>query len=190
MNFKPSRERLTYVLIAIIILMGIEIIYLIVQNYRLRSIIKDPRRYFETLSEDEIVPSFTAQDIDGNDLSIRYSPDEPYTMIAWFAPTCSSCEENIDFWKRIYGEYSSENLRILGMFAGNSGEAREYVSKHGVKFPVVCANHRNIVESYKGNVLPQTVLVAPTGVIRGVWPGVLSEKKEHEIMAALEEIYN
>lgn len=188
MNSKPSRDRLTNVLIVIVILMGVEIIYLIAQNYKLKSIIKDPKKYFETLSEDEIVPSFTAQDIDGNDLSLRYSPAEPYTILFWFAPTCSSCEDNIAFWKRIYRDYNSQKLRFLGMFAGNRGEARNFVSKHAIEFPVVCANHRNIVDLYKGNVLPQTVLIAPTGAIRGVWPGVLSERKEDEIIVALKAI--
>ncbi|NIO29256.1 MAG: redoxin domain-containing protein [Candidatus Latescibacteria bacterium] len=168
--------------------MGFEIIYLMVQNHRLKGIIQDPKKYFKTLTTDQNVPSFAAQDINGNDVSLRYSPTESHTMIFWFAPTCPSCEDNIAFWKLIYTEYSSENLKFLGMYVGNPGEAREFVSENSVEFPVVCATNRYIVDSYKGHVLPQTMLITPEGTIHGVWPGILDEKKQNEIIAALETL--
>lgn len=168
--------------------MGVEIVYLSIQNHKLNAIIKDPKKYFQTLSEDQVVPSFTAQDIYGNDVSMRYSPTEPHTMLFWFAPTCPSCEDNIVFWKLIHSEYSSEMLRFLAMYAGNPDEAKEFVAEHDVKFPVICANNRFIVDSYKGHVLPQTMLIAPEGIIDGVWPGVLDGKKQDAIIALLEKL--
>jgi peroxiredoxin len=176
------------VLIAVIVVMGVEIIYLVIQNHRLRAIVQDPKKYFKTLSKDEIVPSFSTQDINGSDLSLRYSPGEPFTMLFWFGPTCSSCKNNIGFWKRIHDEYSSDKLRFLGIYAGNPDEAREYVLEYGFEFPVICATHRHIVDSYKGHVLPQTVLITPEGMIQGVWPGALGEERENEILMALEAL--
>jgi peroxiredoxin len=188
MNAKPKRDRLILVFAAIIVLMGIEIIYLVIQNRRLSGIISDPKKYFETLSVDEVVPSFTAQDINGNDVSVRYAPGEPHTVIFWFGPTCDYCEKNVDFWKRISSEYSSDRIRFVGMFAGNPGEAKEYVARHALEFPVVCADNSFIVDSYQGHVLPQTVLINPNGTIRDVWPGVVEEDREAAIVAVLETL--
>jgi peroxiredoxin len=182
------RDRLTYVLLAVVVLMGFEIVFLVIQNQRLRRIVRDPKKYFQTVSRDEVVPSFNAADIDGNDVSVRYGPGQPYTLLFWLGPTCDACEDNVAFWKSIYDQNDSDHLRILAMFAGNPAEAREYVARHGIEFTVVCADNRFIVDSYKGHALPQTVLIDPTGTIRGVWPGVLGEKREGEIMATVESL--
>ena len=168
--------------------MGIEIIYLVIQNRMLKSIIADPTKYFGTLAEEDTVPAFTAQDIDGNDVRVSYAPDEPYTMLFWFGSTCSSCESNIQFWKRIHEEYQSEQLRFLGIFIGNPSSARRYVSAQQVEIPVLCATHRYLVDVYKGHVLPQTMLVTPSGIIDGIWPGILSEHDETSIIEALEAL--
>lgn len=188
MKSQARRERLTYLLLAIIVLMGIEIIYLVIQNHRLRRILEDPKQYFRTVSRDEIVPSFNAADIDGNDVSVRYAPGEPHTLLFWFGPTCDACEDNIAFWKSIYETYHSDRLRILAMFAGTPAEARDYVDEHGIEFSVVCASNRFIVDAYKGHVLPQTVLIDPAGAIRGSWPGVLGKEREGEVMATVESL--
>jgi peroxiredoxin len=189
MSEKKSRDRLTYVLIAVIIVMGVEIIYLVFQNRILKNIISDPTKYFQTMSKDETVPPFTAQDINGNELSVSYSGMEPFTMLIWFGPTCSSCENNIPFWKRIYGEFHSERLRFLGMFIGNPSSGRELATTHDLEFPIICATQRSIVDLYKGHILPQTMLITPEGAIEGVWPGILNELSEIEIIEALETLH-
>ena len=188
MNAISKRDRLTYVFAAIIVLMGIEIIYLAVQNHKLSGIVRDPAKFFQTLSKDEIVPSFTARDINGNNVSVRYSSGEPHTVIFWFGPSCDYCEGNVAFWKRISGEYRSGKIRFLGMFAGNPVEAKEYVGRHSIEFPVICADDRHIVDSYHGHVLPQTVVINPNGTIRDVWPGVLDENAKEAIIAVLKTL--
>lgn len=185
MRSKKSRDRLTYVLIAIIIIMGIEIVYLIFQNRILKNIIADPMKYFQTLSKDETVPSFTAKDINGDELSVSYSETEPYTMLLWFGATCSSCENNIAFWKQIYSEYHSKRLKFLGMFIGNPSSARKFAANNNIEFPIICATQRYIVDLYKGHILPQTMLVTPEGMVKSIWPGILHEQSEIEIVETL-----
>ena len=188
MKSAKSRNLTTYLFIAVIVVMGIEIIYLVIQNRMLKSIIADPMKYFQTLAEDDPVPAFSAQDIDGNDVEVSYAPDEPYTMLFWFGSTCSSCENNMHVWERIYERFQSERLRFLGVFIGNPGSAKKYVSAQQLEFPVLCATHRYLVDVYKGHVLPQTMLVTPGGVIGGIWPGILSEHDEMSIVEALEAL--
>ena len=186
MSSLVSKDRWTIVLIVIIIVMGVEILYLMYQHNKLKAIIDNPKKYFKTLSPDEIVPSFTAYDIDGNDISLRYSPEAPRTLLLWFAPGCEPCESNIQFWNEIYNEYSNaEEFRYLGLCVGTPDEAREYINGYDIVFPVMCITDRYIVEIYQGNVLPQTVLISPEGVIIKVWPGALEENNKDEILSYL-----
>ncbi|UCD93389.1 MAG: TlpA family protein disulfide reductase [Candidatus Zixiibacteriota bacterium] len=178
----------TYILIAIIAVMGVEIVYLVIQNRRLREIIEDPKKYFKALSQNDVVPSFTARDIEGNDVSLRYSAEAPHTLLFWFSPGCSVCKENIDLWNEIHRGFSSDNLRILGMCAGSPEEAREYVAANGLEFQVMCADDPYIMETYKGNVLPQTVAISPVGAVLGVWPGAVGQTQEKEIMAIVQQL--
>lgn len=188
MAINIARERWTAVLLAIIVLMGFEIVYLMYQNHRLKAIIDDPKQYFKTLTMNDAVPSITAFDIEGNDVSLRYAPDAPASVLFWFAPTCPSCEDNIEFWKDVYASSRSERLRFLGMCAGRPDEVSAFVAEHGIDFPVMCVTDQYIMEAYKGNVLPQTVLISPEGAILGVWPGALDEAGREQVMARLKQM--
>jgi peroxiredoxin len=181
-------SRINILLILIILAMGAEIIYLVCRNRELQSIIDDPRNLFTTLTQDDIVPAISAQDIYGRDISLRYYAGAPYTLLLWFGPTCKSCGENIGVWNRIFRERDSTSLRVIGMCAGNPDEARNYVEEYGLEFPVISARDRHIVEVYKGNVLPQTVVVSPEGKILGVWPGALDFAREEEVIGFLGEL--
>jgi len=185
---KPSQDRWTLILIAIIVFMGAEIIYLMIQNQKLRGIIEDPKKYFKTLSTDDIVPSFNALDIYGQNISLRYSPDAPFSLLFWFSPTCSACEDNIDFWNEMYTDTSIHNIRYLGMCSGSPDEVREFAGTNGIKYRVICADDPYLVETYKGNVLPQTVLISPDGMIIRVWPGALDNKHREEIINTISQL--
>lgn len=182
------KDRLTIILILIIIVMGLEIVYLVYQNRKLSALIEDPRKYFKTLAADEIVPSFAAVDLNGNDIDLRYSPEAPYTMLFWFAPTCASCELNIEFWNRLYREHNTEKLRYVGLCAGNLQEARNFVADFGVEFPAVCAKDAFVIEAYKGNVFPQTMLLSPEGSVMGLWAGALGVQQEDTILTIITQL--
>nr|MBN2277447.1 redoxin domain-containing protein [candidate division Zixibacteria bacterium] len=176
------------ILILIIIIMGIEIVYLVIQNNKLRGIIEDPKKYFKTLSPDDMVPPFSAQDIFAGNISLNYTPGAPFSMLFWFSPTCTACEDNIGFWSEIFADTSFQEIRFLGMCAGTPEEAREFASENGLKFPIVGAQDPYLMETYKGNILPQTVLISPDGKIIRVWPGAVTERQRHEIIQVLSQL--
>jgi peroxiredoxin len=182
-----SKKNLTtLLLLAIIILMGAEIVYLIYQNRQLRQMIDDPSRFFEkTLQVGQMVPAIRAEDITGNELALTYSPDGPYTLVLWFSPTCSSCEDNFEFWKNVHRLSKPERLRIVGFCACTVGEAKDVTAAKELGFTVLAATEPTIVDLYKGNLLPQTILIAPDGLIKSVWPGALLDSKKKEVLSLL-----
>ena len=174
---------------AIILLMGAEIIYLTYQNRQLKAMLDDPSRFFEkTLQAGDSVPAVRAEDINGNEFSLTYSETAPYTLILWFSPTCSSCEDNIGLWNDIYRAHVPEKLRIVGFCACAAAEGREAATANALQFPVLAVTEQSIVDMYKGNLLPQTVLIAPSGQIIQVWPGALLDRQKNEVLASLRSI--
>lgn len=168
--------------------MGVEILYLVAQNQRLMAMVNDPQHAIQTLQTGDRVPNVRTSDINGNEISLHYDADQPYTVLFWFSPSCESCEENLDFWNDLYSKYASDNIRFVGICASTVTEAKEAATEHGMQFSVVCATDPFIVDAYKGNVLPQTLLIDPDGSINKVWPGSLLKGQKEEILSVLETL--
>jgi peroxiredoxin len=184
-----NSNRFILLLFAIIVLMGVEIGYLVYQNRQLHLMLEDPSRFFEkTLQAGESVPAIRAEDVNGKELGLTYSTTGPFTLVLWFSPTCSSCEDNFGLWKEIFSKSEPDRLRIVGFCSCTAAEGRETVKAQQLKFPVLAATDQSIVDLYKGNLLPQTILVAPDGQIKNVWPGALLESQKKEILSVLKTL--
>lgn len=187
MNWKQHST--VIVLCTIIVLMGAEIIYLVYQNRQLTAMLNDPSQLLErTLKSGQTVPAIRAADINGEEITLTYSESSPYTLVYWFSPTCESCEENFGFWNDIYSVRVEDRLRVVGFCACNAGEGRETKSAHALQYPVLAATEQSIVDMYKGNLLPQTLLIKPDGEIVQVWPGALPEMHRRDIMKILTDL--
>jgi len=88
----------------------------------------------------------------------------------------------------LYLDNDAENLRFLGVCACDPGDAQLIVDEFKLEFPVICVNEPYIISTYRGNVLPQTVLISSEGMIKGAWPGTLTNQQIDEILSALAEI--
>ncbi|MBK7142316.1 MAG: TlpA family protein disulfide reductase [bacterium] len=180
-----SREKLNWWLVAIIVVMGVEILYLVAQNHRLQAMLDDPLQFMQTLQPDQSVPAIRGQDIAGSDVSLQYGPDQPYTLLTWFSASCSACKGNFGYWNELYGKYGSERMRMIGFCGGTLEEARATAQEQAISYPVMSVTDQFLVEAYKGNLLPQTVLINPTGQVTQVWPGELTLSMLEQIDAQL-----
>jgi len=172
----------------VVVLMGIEIIYLIRQNRQLLQFINNPVPVHQTLERSVTVPPFSAPDLDGQMVTVGYGPEQPHRLLLWFSTTCPACEENLRFWDDLFQEYASEHIDVLGICTEDPADVRAMTEAYGLDFPVVSIDNLSVVEAYKGFGRPQTVLVGPEGLIRDVWPGSLSEDRRESVVTALKEI--
>ncbi len=81
-----------------------------------------------------------------------------------------------------------DKLRIVGFCACAAAEGREAATANAMQFPVLAVTEQSIVDMYKGNLLPQTVLIAPNGQILQVWPGALLDRQKKEILSHLSSL--
>ncbi|MFH0931276.1 MAG: TlpA disulfide reductase family protein, partial [Candidatus Zixiibacteriota bacterium] len=171
------------ILIVLIVVMGVEILLLVQENQKLRKALYRPRGSFKVLGPGEKVPSLVGINLEGKELKIEY-PSSERTVLFWFSPVCPSCEENLEFWKEIYRKHSSENLRFIGVTSFGKDNTEDFVKKFQLEFPVLIVSDISLLDQYKVEVIPQTVLIDTNGVVQKVWPGPLSEnyKKEIEVM--------
>ena len=181
------KKYLNVILSVIILILAVEVFYLVYQNRQLKAMVNNMPQ-MTPLAEGDRVPMLRAQDIDGRLVTLNYGPSEPMTLLFWFSATCSYCAENFDIWNRLYQEYDSDILRFMGVCACSPDDARLLKEEHNFEFPVICVNEPYIISTYRGNVLPQTVLISSTGVIKGTWPGALTNEQIDEILTALADI--
>ena len=181
-------DRWNIIFLIVILIMGAEIVYLIMQNRELRSMIENRDEHLEILSENDTVPPFSAHDVHGNAINIDYSPNAPYTMLFWISPDCSVCKDNLPFYNRLYNDFSNKSIRYIALCDADAEQALEYKNEFGLAFPVISPVSPEILDSYEGDILPQTMLISPRGEIIKIWPGSLANVREDQILAILQQL--
>ncbi|MFH0931823.1 MAG: TlpA disulfide reductase family protein [Candidatus Zixiibacteriota bacterium] len=171
------------VLIVIIMVMGVEIFLLVQENRKLREALSRPRGPFKVLGPADKVPSLIGVNLKGEEFKVEY-PSSAKTVLLWFSPACPSCEENLAFWKEIYQRHNSEKLRFVGVTQAEKSKVEEFIKRFQLEFPVLMVSDLSLVDQYKVEVIPQTMLIDTNGVVQKVWPGPLPDnyRKEIEVM--------
>lgn len=171
------------ILIAIVLVMGVEIFLLVQENQKLKKALNRPRGPFKILNPEEKVPSLIGINLDGEEFKIEY-PSSKKTVLFWFSSACPSCEHNLEFWKEIYEKHHLNKLRFFGVTRERKEKTEEFIKRFNIRFPVVIVSDFSLLDEYKVEVVPQTMLIDTCGVIQKVWPGPLLDnyKKEIELM--------
>jgi peroxiredoxin len=153
------------------------------ENRELRLALRVPREPLKVLNPKEKVPPLVGIDQKGEEIKVEY-PSSKKTVLFWFSTDCSSCEDNLEFWRQIYQKYNSGMLRFFGVTTSERDKTEEFVKKSQLEFPVLILSDFSLLEKYRVEVIPQTMLIDTNGVVQKVWPGTLSEnhKKEIEFM--------
>ena len=172
------------ILVVLVLAMGVEILLLVQENRELRLALKVPREPLKVLNPKEKVPPLTGIDLTGKEVKVEY-PSSKKTVLLWFSSDCSSCEDNLEFWRQIYQKRNSEMLRFFGVTTSEVDKTEEFVKKFQLEFPVLVLSDFSLLEKYRVEVIPQTMLIDSNGVVQKVWPGTLSENHKKEIEAMI-----
>ncbi len=168
------------ILIVLVVIMGVEILLLVQENRKLRQVLAHSRGPLRVLSPAEKVPALVGVGLQGEELNLTY-PSPAQTVLFFFSSDCPACEENLDFWKKLYQNHSSGRLRIFGATNSDRAETEEFVEKFQLAFPVIVVSDLSLLDKYKVEAVPQTMLIDTSGTVQKVWPGTLSEYNQKEI---------
>jgi peroxiredoxin len=176
------------ILIVLVLVMGVEIFLLVQENRELRSALKIPRGPIKILNPEEKVPPLVGIDLKGEEVKVEY-PSSKKTVLFWFSATCPSCEHNLEFWKEIYQKHSSAKLRFFGVTNSGEEKTKEFVDKFQLEFSVLIVSDFSLLDQYRVEVIPQTMLIDNNGIVGKVWPGPLSESYKKEIEEMISSSY-
>lgn len=163
--------------------MGIEILLLVRENRKLHLQLKATRGPFKILNPEDKVPPLVGLDLNRKAARVEFPSSEPIILF-WFSATCPSCEHNVEFWKQVYQKHRSDHLIFYGVTNTGEEETADFVKRFQLDFPVLIVSDLSLLEKYRVEVIPQTMLIDTDGSVIKVWPGPLSEiyQKEMEDM--------
>ena len=96
MDSSTRKNSLTFILLFVIVIMGLEIVYLVYQNRQLQAALTEASS-LQVLEQGQMVPALTAAYLDGTPAQVLYGDNEPSTVLIWFSPSCHVCEDNAVF---------------------------------------------------------------------------------------------
>ena len=96
-----------------------------------------------------------------------------------FAPECLWCERNLDNIKKL-SELVQNKYRLVGL-SMSSSNLQEYVTSHGLNFPVYKEPTAESVLAYKPGGTPRTIIISPEGRVVKNWYGAYAEEAQKEV---------
>lgn len=153
-------------LIAVILVLGFVIIKLINQSHMLRSyiphlLVGDKIEYFELVG-------MTGEPVDLELLN----PDQP-TLIFIFSRPCTTCDKNIEYWKKI-ARMVEGRADVFGIILAAPEVAIDFAEKAKLRFEVYVPNNiDSFIEHFHARLnISQTILYQ--GMVRQLYIGELT----------------
>jgi peroxiredoxin len=116
-------------------------------------------------------PSFALTDMSGTILT-RERLQGKVLFLAFWAPWCISCKDELPELENLYRKYRNEGLEVIGICEDADGPALSaFLKKTPVSFPLAVDPRSSVAESYRISNLPSGYLIGRDGVIRHRYRG-------------------
>lgn len=106
--------------------------------------------------------TFSAIDLTGQQIDTKAAN----VVLIFFSTTCESCVETIDSWKKLYENYSTKGIKVIGISADPRERTKQFVKKYGLPFSILSDADHTIGWKYRVRYVPLIVLVDHEGKIR------------------------
>lgn len=120
-----------------------------------------------------LAPDFTAQLLDGEEVSLSDYRGMPVVLNFW-ATWCPPCRAEIPHFQEASEEYAGR-VAILGLNDGETAETvTPFVDDFGMTYPVLLSSDGQVSRRYRVLALPTTIFINADGVIEEVYPGIIN----------------
>jgi peroxiredoxin len=127
------------------------------------------------------MPPMEVKSLDGSPVTVSYEGSLK-TVLYVFSVTCHWCEQNLDNIKALSAS-APGRYRLVGISLDrdDAGAVRDYVSKHGLTFPVYYEPSLATFKSYKLGGTPQTIVISPDSKVMNDWAGAYNAELKPEL---------
>jgi hypothetical protein len=123
--------------------------------------------------------------VDGTSIEVPSADGIHPTLVLVFSPDCGSCKRNWPAWKQVIAA-AREKARVVAVnIAGQV--TTEYIKSHDMADVAVLTTPTYATRAaYNLRRTPTTMLLSPTGQLKQIWIGVLSEADRTTLMSQLQ----
>jgi peroxiredoxin len=125
-------------------------------------------------------PEFTLQNLNGEPVSLSDFRGKPVMLVFWKI-NCAACKFQIPYTQAFYDEWSSDSIAVLTINVEDSISAvQDYVTSHGITYPVLFDRQREVAQSYGIPGVPVTFLIDDKGIMKAYKIGAFQSREEIE----------
>jgi len=132
----------------------------------------------------QAAPSFSGETIDGQPFSLTNHRGE-WVLVNFFATWCGPCRVEHPELVKFAQEHASDPVQVVSVaFSDQPDAIKEFFAKQGGDWPVVASDTGRIALDYGVTGVPETYIVAPSGLVIGRLEGVTAAELDRIIDAA------
>ena len=110
-------------------------------------------------------------------------------LLNFWATWCAPCRQEMPMLMELQRNYAADGLQVIGIALDDIQSVRNFVNTYGISYPVLVGSEDVFAtsEAY-GNeegVLPYSVLIDKTGIIRWQYAGIIQHDKISRLLSEL-----
>lgn len=120
-----------------------------------------------------LAPDINLIDTNGNEVTLNDLRGSPIMLNFW-ASWCPPCRAEMPGMQNTYDQYQEKGFIILAINATNQDNlkaATEFISDHGLTFPILLDTHGQASDDYQIHSLPTSFFIDQNGIITDVVVG-------------------
>jgi peroxiredoxin len=136
----------------------------------------------------ERAPDFTLRDLEGRELRLSSFAGSKVVLLAFWSLRCGACLQEVPYLERIHADYRSKGVAVISVVTDgtDASASKEIMKDIGVSmtYPVLLDPDFAVSDTYTNFVVPHTLVIDRTGVIRYLHTG-FEKGTEKQYEAAL-----
>jgi thiol-disulfide isomerase/thioredoxin len=130
----------------------------------------------EGREELSLIAPFEAETLDGEQIVVDENLNRPLVINFW-ATWCEPCVVEMPRLENAFRNGEDDGLLVIGVNNGEEPEmVRAWVEEHGINFPIVIDQFRELEALYQVRGFPTTVFIDREGQVRKRVEGIVSEE--------------